>query len=303
MQCFEFEEVNMTSVSIVGVMGGGKTTALGLLHEGLTAYAAASKNFQFEAGLASAGYLYDVVRRLRSGEFPEKTPPGSREEVKLKMRFKRTLGWNEIELDSYDISGEDIMETLEAMRSARSVQQIISDLRERKTLAAILNSDVFIFVVDSLVCDPTHSKESEAKKAEHDLFLGHLCLALQEYKKGTRGNIKALALIFAKYDLAELFLPLGRVDYYSMDNRETPMETEKETQSKSFEEVVKTYLVTTYNNLRYALKTVKPSNLKYFRSGVMTKKDEQTGLSSNIALPLQFTANEYVRIARWLSEV
>lgn len=185
----------------------------------------------------------------------------------------------------------------------KSKQQLIADLRQRKTLAAVLNSDVFIFIVDSLVCEETHTKESETKKGDIDTFLGHLCLALQEYKKGTRGSIKALAVVFAKYDMTELYLPLGKVDYHSLETREPLAETDKEPQQvRRFEEVMRTYLPTTSLNLRYTLKNVKPGNLKYFRSGITTRKDEQTG-QPTIALPVEFTANEYIKIARWLSEI
>lgn len=296
----------MISVSMVGIRGGGKTTALGLLHEGLTAYAVNDKKFQFEAALGSAPYIYEIVRRLRRGDWPEGTPEGSREEVKLTLRYKKTFGWSEMELDSYDISGEELKAVMDELsEKSKSMQQIIADMRQRKTLAAVLNSDVFIFIVDSLVCDPGHSKESEAKKADVDTFLGHLCLALQTYKKGTRGSIKALALVFSKYDITELYLPLGQVEYYSQDINQLPVDIGKEgqrQQSKRFEDVLRTYLPTTYNNLRFTLKNVEPDNLQYFRSGITTVKDEQT-TKATITLPLSFTASEYIRIARWLSKI
>ncbi|MFH0846580.1 MAG: hypothetical protein V1894_00780 [Chloroflexota bacterium] len=294
----------MSSVSIVGIRGAGKTTSLGLLHEGLTALANRDKNFQFVADLAAAGYLYDIVARLRRGDWPEITKGGTQEEVKFKLRFKKPIGWRDVEIDSYDISGEDIERTLESMRTARNVQQIIADLRDRKALAAILNSDVFVFVVDSMVCDPTHSRESEAKKADHDLHLGHLCLALQEYKSRTRGSIKALGIIFAKYDIAETWLPLGKVDYYSMEREGLFVETGKTTEKnlKAFQDVVREYLPTTYNNLSYALRNVAAKNLRYFRSGITMKQDEQSG-KMEMVLPLEFTAGEYVNIAKWLSDI
>ncbi len=294
----------MTSVSIVGIRGAGKTTSLGLLHQGLTALASRNKNFQFAADLKATGYLHDIVGKLRRGDWPEATVEGTQEEVRFKLRFKKPVGWRDVDIDSYDISGEDIQQALESMKKARSIQQIISDLRDRKALAAILNSDVFIFVVDSMVCDPTHSKESEAKKADHDLHLGQLCLALRDWKDKARGNIKALAIIFAKYDMTQSFLPLVKADYYSIESKELFIESEKELDkdSRAFEDVVKTYLTTTYVYLSYILKNVSPKSLKYFRSGITMKYDEQTG-KSNIALPLEFTAAEYIRIARWLSEL
>ncbi|GEM_PF-3192627 len=296
----------MSTVSIVGVRGGGKTTALGLLHEGLTSYGVSDKKVQFEVDLPSAPYMYEIVRKLRRGEWPEGTTEGTREEVKLKLRFKKPwpLGWNEMEIDSYDISGEELKHVVDSLSDkSKSPQQVIADLGQRKTLTAVLNSDVFIFIVDSLVCDESNTKEAETKKGDVDTFLGHLCLALQAYKSGTRKNIKAIALVFAKYDMTELLLPLGRVDYHSLKTREALAETEKESeQLRSFEDVMRTYLPTTWNNLNFTLKTVKSSNLKYFRSGVRTVKDEKTGETS-VALPLTFTANEYIKVARWLSEI
>ncbi len=142
----------MATVSIVGVRGGGKTTALGLLHEGLTSYGVSDKKVQFQVDLQSAPYMYEIVRKLRRGEWPEGTVEGTREEVKLKLRFKKLLGWDEIEIDSYDISGEDLKNVVEALSDkTKSPQQVIADLRQKKTLTAVLNSDVFIFIVDSLV--------------------------------------------------------------------------------------------------------------------------------------------------------
>jgi hypothetical protein len=294
----------VTRVSIVGIRGAGKTTSLGLLHEGLTAYAISDKNFQFVADLKAAGYLFDIVLKLRSGEWPIATTEGTQEEVRFKLRFKKPIGWREVDIDSYDISGEDIERTLEAMTKARSMQEIIANLRDRKALAAILNSDVFIFVVDSMICDPTHSSESEKRKAEHDLHLAHLCLALQKYKENARGKIKALAIIFAKYDMMESFLPLGKVDYYSSDSKDLFIAGEKEANkdAKAFEEVIKTYLRSTYTSLSYSLKNVSPQNLKYFRSGITMKTDEVAG-KSIISLPLEFTAAEFIRIAKWLSDI
>jgi hypothetical protein len=294
----------MTTVSIVGIRGAGKTTSLGLLNQGLNAYALHDKNFQFGPDLKSMGYLNDIVLELRAGEWPAATTEGTQQEVSFKLRFKKPIGWREVDIGSYDISGEDIERTLEAMTKARSMQEIIASMRDRKALAAILNSDVFIFVVDSMVCDPTHSAESERKKADHDLHLAYLCRALQTYKEKGRGKIKALGIIFAKYDQMESFLPLGKVDYYSSESKDLFIASEKEAGKdvKAFEDVVKTYLANTYASLVFSLKNVSTQNMKYFRSGITMKTDEATG-KQGISLPLEFTAGEYIRIAKWLSDM
>jgi len=299
------KEAIMTNVSIVGIRGAGKTTSLGLLNQGLTAYALSDKNFQFVPELSGIGYLYDIVYKLRCGDWPEATTEGTKEEVRFKLRFKKPItGWESVEIGSYDISGEDIERTLEALKGPKSLPEIIASLRDRKPLAAILNSDVFIFVVDSGVCDPGHTRELEEMKAKTDLQLAHLCEAVHSYKERNRGKIKALAIIFSKYDQFESLGRLGKVDYYSSDNKDLFIASGKTAlkDAKAFEEVVKDYLQQTWATIQYTLKNVRPENMKYFCSGIMMKTDEQTGKKS-IALPLEFTAGEYIRIAKWLSDM
>jgi hypothetical protein len=140
--------------------------------------------------------------------------------------------------------------------------------------------------------------------AKTDLQLAHLCEAVHEYKKRNRGKIKALAIIFAKYDQFESLGQLGKVDYYSSDNKDLFIASGKAAikDAKVFEEVVKDYLQNTWTTITYTLKNVGPENMKYFCSGIMMKTDEQTG-KKNIALPLEFTAVEYIRIAKWLSDM
>ncbi len=293
----------MPSVSIIGPIGSGKTTALGLLHEALTAYTGKNKMFLFESNLT--GYLCDnILMLLRAGKWPLATELGTREEVKLRLRFKKLFGWNEIEIDFYDISGNDLNNVVDSLSDkTKSPQEAIADLEQNKTLTAVLNSDVFILIIDSLICDPTPTKASELKKAEVDIFLGRMCLALGTYKRETEKAIKALALVFTKYDVTELFLPLGIVDYDSVKDIEALAEADIEArQNRSFEDVMRTYLPTTYNCLNFTLKNIKPGNLKYFRSGIMMKQDSETGKAS-IGLPLTFSINESVRLAKWLSSI
>jgi hypothetical protein len=293
----------MTNVSIVGIRGAGKTTSLGLLNQGLTAYALSDKNFEFAPELGGIGYLFDIVYKLRIGDWPEATTEGTKEEVRFNMRFKKSLGrWKEVTIGSYDISGEDIERTLEALKGPKSLPEIIASLRDRKPLAAILNSEVFIFVVDSVICDPGHTRELEEMKARTDLQLAHLCEAVHSYKERNRGKIRALAIIFAKYDQFESMGRLGKVDYYSSDNKNLVMASGKSAlrDAKAFEEVVKDYLPATFVIYAHTLKNVNPENLKYFCSGIMMKTDEQTG-KKHIALPLEFTAVEYIRLAKWIS--
>ena len=102
----------MAMVSIVGGRAGGKTIALGLLHESLVAYANRNKkDFQFESNLTSPGYLYDnVLKPLRTGQFPPSTEPGSWEEVKLHLRFRTLLGWKEVVINTFATSTfEDVV--------------------------------------------------------------------------------------------------------------------------------------------------------------------------------------------------
>lgn len=298
----------MATVSIVGGRAGGKTTALGLLHDGLTAYALRNKEFRFEPDLMSTTYLdKDVLKPINTGKFPTPTTPGSRLEVKLFLKFKRGLlpRWIEMVINAYDISGEDIEVTLERMTTAKTIQEIIGDLRERKTLAALLESEVFVFIVDGLSCDPSDSEESTEKKAENDLFLRKLWLAIKEYKKRTKWNLKGLGIIFAKYDEAHLFLPLGEVEYHSLkDDLDQPMLLDKvsQTVTSTFEDVVRKYLPYTWDTMKYDIEKIKRENLEYFRSGLIMKQDDEMG-KARIGIPLTFSIHEYVRLAKWLSSI
>jgi hypothetical protein len=298
----------MKGICVVGGMGCGKTTVLGLLDVALTSYAIRNREkFKFSPDLESTAYLSkDVLVPLQSGQFPKKTAPGSREEVKLIMKLKKTLGWKEIELNSYDIAGEDITTTLEELTAAKkNYQQIIADVQQRKTLRALLESDVFVFVVDSLACDPTTTVAVAKKKAENDQFLQQLWLAIKEYKKRIRANpVRGIALLFAKYDQVNLALPLGEVNYYSLSNLKEPPDIAKEEKSatKTFEEVVQTYLPFTYAAMDFT-SGINRQNLKYFRSGiVMTRDEQQLAEEAPIGIPLTFSANEFIRMALWLSE-
>lgn len=296
----------MANVSFIGTLGCGKTTALGLLHEALTLYSLYNKNFRFKVDILSAGYLDgQVLVPLRSGEFPEKTQPGVREEVKFYLKFKKRVGgWNEVTVNSYDISGEEIEKSLENLRTARSIQQVVHDLGQRKVLKALLDSEVFIFIVDSMVCDPTGSKEVARKKAESDLFLRRLWEAISAYKKKTiRRNLRGLAVLFSKYDEAEAFLPLGPLDFYSIEDVHEPIEIDEEKleDSGDFAEVMRKYLPSTYNSMRYGLTNI--GHLKYFKSYINLREEGDAEGQRTPSIPLSFSLREFMQVANWLSRL
>jgi hypothetical protein len=220
--------------------------------------------------------------------------------------MKKRIGWKEMEINAYDVAGDEIKNVLDEIHAAKTITEVVSSLRGSKVMSALLNSEIFIFIVDSLACDPTVSRVSEEKKAEHDSFLATLWLAIQEYKKKTKWNVKGLALLFAKYDLGQFFLPLGNADYYSVAAPNQPMQKGSKSQSEGaqFQDILVQFLPYTYNNLQYAFKSIDPQNLKYFKSGItMATKENQEPDAGPIALPLTFTANEFVNIIKWLAEI
>lgn len=297
----------MISVSIVGGSGCGKTTGLGLLHEGLVYYADRNRNeFQFSPDLASTRYIYGIAQKLRSGKFPDKTLEGTRLEVKLNLRFKKRIGWKEFEINAYDVAGDEIKATLDEMHTAKSITEVVASLRGSKVMSALLNSEVFIFIIDSLMCDPTINPDIEEAKVIHDSFLSTLWLAIQEYKRRTRWNIKGVGLIFAKYDLARFFLDLGNVSFQSVSDPNQPAQKDAKTQDngKKFRDILVHYLPYMTGVFDYAFKNADPKNFRFFKSGItMTSNDSQDPNAGPIAIPLEFTANEFVKVVKWLAEI
>lgn len=295
----------MASVSFIGTMGCGKTTSLGLLHEALTLYSLYNKNFRFRVDVTSAGYLDEqVLVPLRSGEFPEKTQPGVREEVTFYLKFKKRVGgWKELSLNSYDVSGEEIERSLENLRTARSIQQVVHDLGQRKILKALLDSDVFIFIVDSMLCDPTGSQEVARKKAQNDLFLRRLWEAISAYKKKSiRRRLQGLAVLFSKYDEAEAFLPLGSLDFYSIEDVHEPIEVDEGLgDSSDFSEVMRRYLPSTYNSMQYELTNI--GHLKYFKSYINLREEHDAEGQRAPSIPLSFSLREFMQLANWLAKI
>jgi len=299
----------MGSVSFIGTMGCGKTTALGLLHDALTSYSLYhSKKFRFTVDPISAAYLDEkVLVPLRSGEFPQKTQPGVREEVGFDLKIKKRLGgWKDIRINSYDVSGEEIERSLENLRTAKSIHQVIHDLEQRKILKALMDSDVFIFIVDSLLCDPACSKEAARKKAENDLFLRRLWGAISTYKKKSiRRSLQGLAVLFSKYDDAEAFLPLGPMDFHSIEEAQDIEVIEEELEDSSdFAEVMRKYLPSFYNSMQYELSSI--GHLRYFKSyiNLQAEYSEEGNLEETRkpSIPLSFSVKEFMQIAYWLSK-
>jgi hypothetical protein len=302
--------MSTTQVCIVGGTGWGKTTFLGLLYIALTSYAVWNKEkFKFSPDLETTAYLNDdVIVPMLSGQFPEKTMPGSRQEVKLSLKFKRKLGWKVLEVHSYDIAGEDIKRTIEELsRGIQSKSPMIDEAEHNKTILAMVQSDILIFVVDSLIFNPEPSPENSKRRIETDNFLQQIWLAINEYRKRyATGKIRAIGIIFAKYDRVNPVSSLGEIKYFALSNADQPPIVEKDERFMlhSFENVFRKYFPFTYAAMLSSYSRLKPGEFNYFRSGlVMSLNIEHIGQRRPIALPLTFSGEELVRLALWLSKI
>ena len=116
-----------------------------------------------------------------------------------------------------------------------------------------------------------------------------------------------MGLIFAKYDISNYFLDLGKVTYQSVSDPNLPTPKEPKTQNggaDKFRDVLVQYLPWLLGGFDFAFKKADPKNFMYFKSGVaMTSKDNQDPDAGPIELPLRFTANEFVKMTKWLSEI
>ena len=295
----------MSRICFVGRQGCGKTTALGLLYEAMIYYGSTNKNFQFEPEILSTRFLNEnILEPMRAGSFPNPTPPGTREDVRLYFRFKMGLGWKEMIFDSYDISGEDIERALDEIKKSESKAKIVTDLASNPILVQLLNSDVFIFVVDSLDCGAKQNTEKTKEQRETDFYLQTLWLAIKAYKKATSGRVKGLALLFTKYDKANTILSFGDIEYQSIidTNKQINWLGDKEKQEikQNFHEVTARYFPNMFSTMKYRLPE-EARNFGYFKSAAMTRTLE-TG-KEGLYTPLSFSIREYIELIQWLRQV
>jgi hypothetical protein len=303
------KQIAPVNVCIVGGSGWGKTTFLGLFYLALNAYAVWNpKIIRFTPELATATYLDDkVVLPMLSGKFPDKTIPGIREEIKISFSIKKKRSWKRIDIHSFDIAGEDIKHTIADWAIRRGRKNRRDWVREQDSIeSAIINSDIIIFVLDSIIFNSGATMEN-AKRYEADAFMQKMCLAIGEYRRMIQTDkIKGIGIIFAKYDRVDPKLALGRVNFHSFAGGTLPADVgdDEKIIHSLFEKIFRNYLPLTAGALNTLCDSKIIQDLAYFRSGIILSQDKQSiEQKTPIAIPLTFASQELVQLSVWLSSI
>jgi len=307
--------INMANIAFIGGVSSGKTVTAGLLYEAVTVAKSGtirdhdfypsgediedidswmnrrrygSFNLEMGADEPTLKYLRDnVITPLRSGEWPGAT---FSEEFRL-LRFdfsKRDIFRRKKPLGIYEIGGEKIAKIFEIIASAKDKGTILRLLRGEDVLHTLLQSDVFVVLMNSELCIPPSYKDTEraqkilTEQAQNDFNTALMLTAIRNYKTYMGGKIEALAMLFTKHDKVNHILPLN--------NR------------KQFEDAIRTTMRSTWTQNSYLLDEYKINTSEYFKSGVQTRNDEKEN-QDKPHIPLRFYVRDFIDLLYWLIKI
>ncbi|MCK5039032.1 MAG: hypothetical protein KAS16_08030 [Thermoplasmata archaeon] len=195
------------SVSIIGTRGCGKSTFIGLLHQGMEMYTNKNPdNFVYYVTAEVGDKILDIRNNLLQGEYPAATTRHQLEQLRFLMGFK-PVGVEKIVnlvknfssfgqygdylgmiLSVYDIAGEDIQE----FKINKQVTQILKQVFE---------SNILVIIVDCAKFTNATSGRKYVDMLEYDKELAVIIAAYVEYR--SKGKFKEKVnpiFVFAKMD-------------------------------------------------------------------------------------------------------
>lgn len=195
-------------VAVVGTMGSGKTTVLGLLHLTCSDRSNREKNFYFRVNEKTTG-IRQVPSDLRNGLFPPPTPEGVVFEADLMMRWETPFGRQQIRLPFCETAGEEVQRLI--MKFSAGMYEINpTDFTNASMLYEyILRSNGFIVIAPStrvpMFKDAQGLRvglEKEPTKIQDpDVNISRLLEQIYNYKERTGAPpIKGIAVLVTKCD-------------------------------------------------------------------------------------------------------
>lgn len=192
-------------VSVIGTMGSGKTTALGLMCLTCETLSAYQPNFKSRIKEHTSG-IRQAPSDLRRGHFPPKTLPGAAYEADLVLKQEGRFGTRIVRLPFCETAGEDIQKWISrfsgGMYSQRHDYRVLSELYKY-----VLSSNGFILVCPTsralMYTDSTGmEKEPDDLPVDPDVNLVRILEAMYDYKDQTKMTpIEGMAVLLTKYDM------------------------------------------------------------------------------------------------------
>ena len=206
-------------VSVIGTMGSGKTTALGLICLTCDTLSAVYPEFKFDIREKTSG-IRQAPSDLRQGHFPPKTIPGTMYEADLILKWEDRFNTKIVRLPFCETAGEDIQKWISKF-SASMYNIAQQDYRTAVDIYKyVLSSNGFILVIPvsrALMTteSPPLEKEPESLPRDPDLNLVRILEVIYDYKERTRSPpIEGMAVLLTKYDLIQPYAQSMGMDLY-----------------------------------------------------------------------------------------
>jgi len=205
-------------VSVIGTIGSGKTTALGLICLTCETLTNVDPTFKFDIREKTSG-VRQAPSDLRQGHFPPKTLPGTYYEADLIMKWEGSFGDKIVRLPFCETAGEEVQRWIN--RFSRGMYDLQRDFRSAGEIYKyVSSSNGFILVCPvsrALMFTPDKQLEQEPSDLprDPDLNLVRILEAIYDYKERTHSPpIEGMAVLLTKYDVIQPFAQAMGVDLY-----------------------------------------------------------------------------------------
>jgi len=153
--------------------------------------------------------IQQAASRLKQGYYPDATERGRAYEATANLKFKKTVGWKEVDMQFVDTAGEDIGLLLQSFGKGVYAfnPENITNYDARFLYENVLSSEGFI-----LMCPVTRAmtqsgpladdKEPDVLPEDPDVNLARLLSCIVKYKQSVGGKPpKGIAVLLSKYDV------------------------------------------------------------------------------------------------------
>lgn len=203
------------SIGLVGDSSAGKSVALSLLY--LTARDKSIDDpdkFILDFDPATAQVFRDIAGPMEKGRFPGATQKGQLSRVSLNLKYSKIpkvklpkgliakqsptskLVWKNISMKINDIAGEEIKETLIAVKDAQTPAEMLEKIGNNDQVKELLSNQAFIVILDG----EKLSNADSTVDLDYDTLT--LLSAMSNYReKVTKKSFNGLCFLITKWDL------------------------------------------------------------------------------------------------------
>jgi len=212
------------SVSIIGTRGCGKSTFIGLLHQGMEMYTNKNPdNFVYYITAEVGDKILDIRNNLLQGEYPAATTRHQLEQLRFLMGFKPGAAEKVMNLirnfssfgdygdylgmilSVYDIAGEDVQE----FKINKQVTQILKQ---------VFDSNILVIIIDCAKFTNSTTGRKYVDMLEYDKELAVILSAYVEYRsKGEFEEKLNPIFVFAKMDALDAEIRNNYMDKLAKD--------------------------------------------------------------------------------------